>query len=349
MNRLVYAPFIVLLASCSSGGEIYDRDGFYDRLHLALAQYNGALEGRDYQRQSSVELEITRLTTPRYDWLTKDAIEETDDDRRNLAVWGLAFVRQPQAADTLKRALDDEHPVIRGSAAFALGRQGVSDAPYEKIFAMLDDVRPHVRQSALMALKLLLKQGQDRGQLAKLLAMLDDGSYEVRNEAALVLGRLRAPASIDTICRKGLKDAHFLVRVHSAMALGGFGSDGVGALPHLVECLRDAETSVVEAAWWSLKKITGLDYDRSYHLWRDWYEQKYRRFEYYCPDHASTVRETAGFCPECGRRLEAQPKAAPKKGEAPPVLPTHVCPNHPEVTGIEGGKCAKCKADLVPK
>jgi len=213
---------------------------------------------------------------------------------------------------------------------------------------MLEDPRPYVRQASLFALQTLLKTGQDRGHLARLAALMEDSSPDVRNEAAQVLGRLRMPAALDALSRKGLSDPSPLVRTHSAMALGNYGPEATPAIAWLVEALRDPETGVVESAWWALKKVSGLDYDRSYYLWRDWYEQDQKRFEYFCPNHPAVIRETAGFCPDCGRSLERQPKAAKPK-ESPALPDTHVCPTHPEVTGREGGKCGKCKEDLVPR
>ena len=56
--------------------------------------------------------------------------------------------------------------------------------------------------------------------------------------------------------------------------------------------------------------------------------------EYVCPMHcADSGSKAAGKCPVCGMDYVKNN--------------THACPMHPEVTGVEGDKCPKCKMKLT--
>jgi HEAT repeat protein len=343
--RPILALLATLAAACSSGPSLAEqKEYFYYQLQIGIGQYESALDSFNRDAQAREEYKLGDLTRSKYPWLFEDAVKEPDYQRRKLAVWGLAFCPHPKAHEILKAALADPHPDVRAGAAVGIGRKRPSDPPYDTIFVMLEDRDPYVVQAALFALKEILRPGDDRGKLDRIVSKLDDPEERIRNEAAHVLGQLRMASCIDPLVKKGLGDPSLMVRVHSAMALGRLGTDGLKALPYLIERLKDPETKVVEAAWFALRKITGLDLDRSYHSWRDWYEEDQKRFEYVCPEHSKTViRETAGTCPECGRQLVKQPRPIRPRQE------DYVCPEHPEVTGGAGGKCAKCKADLVPK
>ena len=345
MKKHLFA-LAVLVAGCAGGpGLDEQRTSFYDELFKRLTLWNGALNTIDRAQSDRWADEIRGLVSRRYEWLAVDAVEEKDVERRNLAVWGLGFTAQPDAANVLRRALKDPVPPIRAAAAFGLGRQDPPDPPFDDLFAMLDDSRPNLRQAGLFALKTLLKPGQDRGQLPKIVAMLDDLSPDVRSEAVLVLRQLKMKAALHQLLKRGLNDEWFLVRYNAALAVGMYGSDvAEEATPWLIESLKDGEAAVVEASWWALKKVTGRDFDRLYTTWRDWYDEEQKKWQYVCPSHPSVVKDVAGACPECGKPLEKQPRPArPKQPEQ------WVCPNHPEVVSSSGGQCAKCKADLVPK
>src|SRR5204863_274664 len=89
-----------------AGAEVQRHEGM-------LVQWNAAADARDFKQQQRIEIELNRYSTPHYAIVARDAIEEKDDDRRNLAVWSLAFCRQMEAAEVLKRVLDDPHPQVR--------------------------------------------------------------------------------------------------------------------------------------------------------------------------------------------------------------------------------------------
>ena len=58
---------------------------------------------------------------------------------------------------------------------------------------------------------------------------------------------------------------------------------------------------------------------------------------YVCPMHCEgSGSHEEGKCPVCGMDYV--------KNEAH----TYACPMHPEITGMNGDKCSKCKMDLTP-
>lgn len=343
MKRSLVAALIVI-AGCSGGPSSEEaRTAFYDQLYFMLTQYNDSLDRREYNRQATVELELERITTPRFTWLAEDAVKSADIDRRNLAVWGLAFARNGDAAPILEQALGDPHPIVRGSAAFAIGRVAPPNPPMAKIVPLLDDYRPEVRKSGLIGLRQLARPRDPRVPADRVVALLEDPDADVRNEAALLLGRLLVKETVPALARRGLSDSHFLVRLNSALSLSSFGAEGLEAVPLLIDALKDSETTVVESAWWALKRITGLDFDKSHHAWRDWFEEDQKKFEYVCPDHNQVVRDAPGTCPECGRRLERQPRPIR------PGLDVWGCAEHPDEKGTRGGKCPQCGKPLTPK
>jgi HEAT repeat protein len=333
------------VAGCAGGPSREEaRQALYDQLDKDFALLNSALDQRDEDAEENISLRITKMSTARYEWLATDAVTDTNDDRRNLAVWALAFARQPEAAQVLAKALKDPHPIVRSSAAFGIGRQHPPDPPFDELFAMVEDGRPRVREAALFALKTLLEPGNDHGKLPRIIRLLDDSNVPVRNEAVQVLGRLRMKPAVPVLLKKGCNDTSFLVRLNAAMALGFYGKDvAEEATPYLIELLKDGETSVVGAAWWALKEVTGRDFDRMYGVWRDWYDEEQRKWQYVCTDHPAVIKETAGACPDCGKPLTKQAK--PTK----PRIEQWTCPNHPELIAPSPGKCGNCKSELVPK
>jgi hypothetical protein len=345
MKYLLVVLGALVVGGCSGSGNLQaEKDAFYDELAKQLVLMNGALNAVDSSQEKSRELTLARLTTPRYEWLAADALNAERDDRRDLAVFGLGFCRQSQAGEVLVKALDDRVPLIRSLAVVSLARQDPLDPPFDKIFLMLDENRPAVRLAVLFALKSLMKRGEDRGKLATLTALVDDSEPDVRNEAVLVLRRLRIKSTLPVLI-KTLSDPSFLVRMNGALAIAEFGAEaGEDVTPHLVELLKDTENVVVESAWLALRRVTGKDFDRMYGAWRDWYDDEQKRWEYVCTDHAEVIKQVAGSCPTCGKRLLKQ--ARPTKPRADVV---YTCPTHPEVSAPSPGKCAKCKADLIPK
>lgn len=51
------------------------------------------------------------------------------------------------------------------------------------------------------------------------------------------------------------------------------------------------------------------------------------------------------FISSCSTDTQTDADSAEQHDET--IAVTHICPMHPDITGIEGDKCSKCKMDLV--
>ncbi len=310
---------LVLLAAgaagCASTDPEGDLLGRYDRLDMMQALYDSALDKRDYNEMARLEVGLTREAVRGLEMYIRDC-GDRDDRRRRLAAWVLGFSKRAEAAAPLRALLDDPLPRVRVTAAVALGELGVPNPPIERVKKMLDEPSEFERKGALFALKRLLGPGQDAGLVPRLVGLLDDPSTDIRNEAVLLMGRIRRPEFIDPLARKAFRDEFFFVRYNAALVIGGYGPGADAILPHLIELLRDLEAIVVQAAHHALKKVTERDFDRSYHTWRDWYEEEQAKYEYYCPTDPDIVRPVAGVCPKCNGKFERRLKpAVPKREE----------------------------------
>lgn len=341
MRRFLIWAALLSLPGCVGGGGYGAFVDLFDRLDWLRERYNSALNGVDYSEQTRIEVAIARDANDHFAELAETAANESSVRLRYLATFALGFSdRRLEAAGILRARLDDRDPFVKIAAAVALGQLQLPNPPVDRVRKMLDDPSVEVRLGGLAALRLMLQPGQDGGVGGKLVSFLDDSNDTLRNEAVLVMGRSRKPEFLDPLVRKGFKDPYLLVRVNAAIAVGSYEANAEHRVPHLIELLRDLEAKVVEAAWWALKKVTGKDFDRSYHTWRDWYEVEVRPlFEYFCSKDAEVVRDTAGPCPACGAALERRRR----------VEPVYVCPDHPEVLQKVPGRCPTCQKELLKK
>jgi len=315
MRRTLLLSALVV-AGCSGNDPRRDVLGFYERLDFLRAKYDAALDSRDYTEQARIEVSIVREAQRRYDQLVRECAEDPVVRHRVLATFALGFSKRVEAGPVLRARLDDADPEVRVIAAVGLGQLKVPDPPIDRIKQMLDEPEPYVRRGALFALKLMLAPGNDGGLGPRLVGLLDDVDWSLRNEAVLVLREVRKAEFLEPLASKGFKDAMWLVRYNAALAVGMYGAAADAYIPHLIELLRDLEAAVVEAAHWAIKRVTGKDFDRSYHSWRDWYDDEKSKYEYYCVTHPEIVRPVAGACPTCQARLEKRLKPnVPKRDE----------------------------------
>ncbi len=140
---------------------------------------------------------------------------------RAAIVDGLGLWGHPRAIDPLVSALqEDDAPLVRASAAAALGRIG------------------------------------DRQGARPLGKSLTDESLWVRSAAGHALGRIAAPESVDAL-KDALSDAQSLVRGSVTAALGNIVTDR--ARRTLVQCLKNGDPVVRWYAARGLAKIGGVE------------------------------------------------------------------------------------------
>lgn len=330
----------LLITGCASSddlGRVGSLD-FYDWLQRKRGEYNVALDNHDLDLKARIEVQISTEVQKRYELVTEQAVESTDPERRDIAIFALGFSRRPEAVAHLTPALSDAIPQVRASAAAAIGYLAPARPPVAELGKLLSDADGYVRMAGLFALKQVLPEGQETPVAARVVEMFtDEPDPNIRNEAAYVLGRIKLKRLVPVLVKKGLADASWLVRRSTCIALGWYGPEGEEAVPFLIERLKDPESGVVEAAHWALKKITGrVDADRQYTSWFDWHNEQAKIIEYVCLK-CSIVNSVGGICNKCGARMESRSTGI-----------EYVCSNHPEVTSPRPGKCAKCQTELLP-
>jgi HEAT repeat protein len=147
----------------------------------------------------------------------------------------------PEAVDTaelsaLIRALEDEDPSVRRSAASSIAMFGPSaSAAIPALLEAAGDKAQGVRQAAALALGKIGLKAVPALQLA-----LKDQNFKVRTSAARALGWMgpeAAEAIPDLI--EALKDEYGLVRSAAVSALGWVGPVTADVVPVLIDALND--------------------------------------------------------------------------------------------------------------
>lgn len=132
--------------------------------------------------------------------------------------------RAPSTAymEALVIQMSDPHPLVRGSAAAAMGKLGVAAAPHAAALASLtSDGDHHVRRHAQIALKKVGATGAEA--LAERLSHTDS---EARRSAAMAMGHMGVLAAPHARAVAGrLKDGDEWVRRSAAEVLGKLGKD----------------------------------------------------------------------------------------------------------------------------
>jgi hypothetical protein len=175
---------------------------------------------------------------------------ETHRGRRKRSAEDLGKMWSPEALPPLVRALSDDDPSVRASAATALGGTWNEGALAPLAGALLSDQAPHVREAAARALGETWSEGAVR-PLSQ--ALLRDPNRSVRQAAAGALGEIGGLDSVRSL-ESALSDRDLSVREQVAQALGRTGS------PRAIEVLsvvlwRDKDPWVRQRAADSLQKI----------------------------------------------------------------------------------------------
>jgi hypothetical protein len=141
--------------------------------------------------------------------------------------------RLAEAQAYLAKPLAQGDPLVRQSAAEALGRQGQAEV-MPHLLAALKDSDPWVRRAAILGLGHL----GDARAAGELIDCLRDRAVVVRRSATYVLGALRATVALPAL-KISLTDADPQVRRNAAWALGRLGQ--VEAVTALTGLLDDSE------------------------------------------------------------------------------------------------------------
>jgi HEAT repeat protein len=151
-------------------------------------------------------------------------LESPDVQQRMLAARAFCELEEPQAAPLLTRLWTEDCPLVRVSAAYALGRNPSSDAVVPLIEQLHQDWNGYVRKGIVWA----LGNCHDRRSLPPLIDALKTDISAVRLWAASSLAQM-VPVGYDVI---------------------------IAAIPPLIEALRhDAIAAVRSNCGWSLGQL----------------------------------------------------------------------------------------------
>ncbi|MBW4697898.1 MAG: HEAT repeat domain-containing protein [Aphanocapsa lilacina HA4352-LM1] len=181
-------------------------------------------------------LEVLELP-PDVEQLLQD-LRGADVNRRMLAARAFSEIQDARAVPALIEMLDDDCPLVRVSAAYAVGRNPCSEA-VEPLIAVLDrDWNGYVRKGLVWA----LGNCCDARAFDSLVEALMTDIPAVRLWAASALGQLGDLRALGPLSVALAKDPFAVVRSNCAWALGRLGD--VRAVPSLQRALGDTDLSV---------------------------------------------------------------------------------------------------------
>jgi HEAT repeat protein len=184
-------------------------------------------------------------------------------DQRRSAAFALGKIGNTAPLDQLATSLGDPDAGVREAAAFAIGEICIAVKGFhpKSIAALCErlqkDDDPLVRRSAAFALGSMGKT-EDAGVHAALKAGLADKSPAVKQNVAWALGRM-GDSSVGEL-QTALKDADTLVRRDAAKSLEHLSPKvAQAAVPELVECFKDKDLELRKAAAVTMVRLASPD------------------------------------------------------------------------------------------
>jgi len=150
-----------------------------------------------------------------------------------------------QAVKALAEALQDEDPLVRVTAADALGDAGAEAAPAVPVLLVtIEDEEPYVRSAASEALGRI-----GSAAVPEMLKAFEGGHRSLRVRACVALGGV-GPAAKDAVpaLAKALQDPDAAIRMIAARSLGQIGSAARSAVPAIAQALQDEDRDVRDRA-----------------------------------------------------------------------------------------------------
>jgi len=180
----------------------------------------------------------------------------------------LGMIADPAAVKPLLGMLNDPEPNVRESAVYALISFDDNLIP-PKVAELMNDNSDNVR---VVAATLLSIKADPRTAEVVREAMQKDLSATVRGLSARALGNMKNTRAVNILMEAVVEDGSEFTREESAIALGKIGEKR--AVPQLIEALKDEYKDVQLRAMYSLRKLTGKNFDRNYNEWSDWYRRE---------------------------------------------------------------------------
>lgn len=248
-----------------------------------------------------------------------DCMSTNQFEEQIVAAIALGFTHDPVVIPTLLDALRSRIAHVRANAAMGLALHGDPSIPMEPLIATLQDYNDDVRNNATYAISQLVRPGKDRGTTGVLLRALKDENWKVRNQAVRALGTIGDTEVAPILVRETLDDNLPHVRQNTILALAAMKARG--AVPLIIEKLRDPEYLVREIAYHSLRELTGEKVRPPYKYWLEWWNEnkdlypKLPERSLYDPPMRVTAEDTAAP----PSPAEALPESPPD--QEPPAAP----------------------------
>jgi HEAT repeat protein len=178
-----------------------------------------------------------------------NALRSEDPKRRTDAAWEAGQRRLRAAYKPLRALVRDDHPAVRRSAAYALGRLGRRDAA----ILLYDQIVREKKPAVIAALAVALGRLGYRTARPRLAGLTWSRNSTLRAAGIAALGYLGDPEDVSTL-RRFLKSRDPGLRQSAVQAFGHLGQ--VSALP-LVRPLLDDPSPAVQAA--TVEALAQLD------------------------------------------------------------------------------------------
>ena len=147
----------------------------------------------------------------------KAKLTSTDAEARRWSIYELAHFPAGDSIDLLIQSVQDESRAVREAAAEML-ENCIPELSIERLTPLLGDPRMEVRNRIAA---ILAKYG--RSAIAALTAALSDSHSDIRKTSADILGMIRDPLAVASLCQRALKDPVKAVSVAAIEALSKIG------------------------------------------------------------------------------------------------------------------------------
>ncbi len=221
--------------------------------------------------------------------LMLEALPTASGETRLALLHALGRLADPQAADTLVRALDEPDRLVSTTATDGLARLLASmrlatgDAKardaYRSLFRRaLDyaDKGPNLGARRVLIGGLGLVGDADAVPLLR--RLLRRETVELRIAAAGSLGRLQSREAVDDLA-EAARSTDPVLRRTALDALAAIGPDAVGCVPTLVEILEESSPKERRDVLRALQQIAQQPFGDNPDQWRQWWEERKAREE----------------------------------------------------------------------
>lgn len=193
-----------------------------------------------------------------YEPLFISALRDNDLYVRRSAVYALGCLanKSPATQKALAAAIEDQEPIVRQNAAWAIGRCG--NDVLHLIKTGLRDGDTLVKRDAASALLQIEDADKVHEMLKDLLPLCRDSSSEVRRAALNVLVRIVEPKDKEAIpaLKAAIEDRDIENRRNAALALSNIGGEQTAvALPVLIEAIKNGDEELRRQAALAIRNI----------------------------------------------------------------------------------------------